>query len=288
MSEHIATPGTEYIIQINDDQTLTGLQWPVERPRAVIVLAHGINEHVGRYQHVAAALNAAGYSVFGVDHRGHGRSAPIRKRTSNIRRFDDFVDDYIAVINELRSTHNQPLVALGHSMGGLIAARAAFRAKNELAALVLSGPALKLPTTLGPLQIKLSLLLARIAPFLNVPTGGIDRLSRDPSVRQRLTEDPYWIPDPVKLGIVRQIYLLAEETRSRAGELTVPLLVMHGAADQITLPAGSAKFVANAKSPDKELVSWPEDQHEIFNELDQVAVLARLIEWLDDRFPTPA
>ena len=62
-------------------------------------------------------------------------------------------------------------------------------------------------------------------------------------------------------------------------------VVMHGAADTITMPSGSEEFVRNAKSPDKEFVSWPEDLHEIFNELDQDAVIARMIAWLDARFP---
>ncbi len=79
--------------------------------------------------------------------------------------------------------------------------------------------------------------------------------------------------------------LLSDATRARASEITLPLLVMHGGADRITMPEGSIEFVADAKSPDKEFVSWPEDQHEIFNELDREAVLARLTSWLNGRFP---
>ena len=86
----------------------------------------------------------------------------------------------------------------------------------------------------------------------------------------------------------RQLYLLSEETRSRASEIQVPLLVMHGGADPITDPDGSREFVANASSADKELVIWPDDLHEIFNELDQEAVIKRMIDWLNARFPRPA
>ncbi|MGH2555701.1 MAG: alpha/beta fold hydrolase, partial [Actinomycetota bacterium] len=48
--------------------------WPVAEAKAVVVITHGVAEHSGRYEHVAQALNAAGYSVFAYDHRGHGRS----------------------------------------------------------------------------------------------------------------------------------------------------------------------------------------------------------------------
>lgn len=269
------------------DADLRGLHWSIPGPRAVVALAHGINEHVGRYHHVAQALNAAGYSVVGVDHRGHGRSGVDGRRTSNIGRFDTFVDDYIALIDRLQADQWRPVVALGHSMGGLVVARAALRAQDRMAAVALTGPALKLPTPLGPFTLRLSLAFARLMPFLALPGGGADGLSRNPDIRAQFREDELCIQDRVRLGIARQLYLLSEETRRRAGEIHVPLLVMHGAADPITDPAGSREFVERAASVDKAFVLWPEDQHEIFNELDQEAVLARLTDWLDERFPPP-
>ena len=274
-------------VEVSSGQIRVGLQWMVSRPRAVVAIAHGIHEHIGRYRHVAATLNAAGYSVAGVDHLGHGRSAPAKMRTANIRRFDDFVDDYIAVIERLKSEHPEPLVALGHSMGGLVAARAALRVQDQLDALILSGPALMIPTDLSPWQLKIAVAIVRVAPFLKVPVGGIDGLSRDPGVRQRLLEDDMAMNQPVRLGMARQLLLLSEETRSRANELSLPLMVMHGSADQITVPAGSEEFVRNATSPNKEFVSWPGDMHEIFNELDQDAIIAGMIAWLDARIPAP-
>jgi lysophospholipase len=197
------------------------------------------------------------------------------------------VDDYIALIDRLRADQARPVVALGHSMGGLVVARATLRAQERLAAVVLTGPALKLPTPMGPLALRLSLAVARLMPFLALPGGGADGLSRNPEIRARFREDQLCIQDRVKIGIARQLYLLSEETRRRASEIRVPLLVMHGAADPITDPAGSREFVERAASTDKEFVLWPEDQHEIFNELDQVRVLQRLTDWLDDRFPPP-
>jgi acylglycerol lipase len=275
----------DYLLSVPGAE-LRGSRWSISEPRAVVAVAHGINEHIGRYAHVATALNAAGYSVVGVDHRGHGRSAAEGTRTSNIRRFDTFVDDYIVLIERLRTEQNRPVVALGHSMGGLVVARAALLAQERMAAMVLSGPALKLPMRFGPVRLRLSLALARVLPFMAMPAAEIDGLSSNPEVRARFLEDPLTIRNPVKLGIARQLYLLSEETRRRAGEIHVPLLVMHGEADPITDPAGSREFVANANSPDKEFVSWPGDQHEIFNEIDQDAVLRKLTEWLDQRFPS--
>ena len=54
--------------------TLHVREWEVDEPRGAVVLVHGYGEHIGRYEHVAAALNEAGWNVFGLDHTGHGRS----------------------------------------------------------------------------------------------------------------------------------------------------------------------------------------------------------------------
>lgn len=245
-----------------------------------MVIAHGINEHIGRYAHVAAALNRAGYSVVGVDHRGHGRSDGGKPRTSNVRRFDQFVDDYIAVNDVVLRESGGPVVVLGHSMGGLIAARAALRIQERLAGLILSGPALRIPTDLSGIALRVSLAVARLAPFLRAPGGESAALSRNPEVREAFARDDLCIQEPVRLGIARQLYLLSEETRRQASEIRLPLLVMHGAADVITDPTGSEAFVRDAQSSDKEYVSWPDDHHEIFNEMDAEIIIARMIAWL--------
>jgi alpha-beta hydrolase superfamily lysophospholipase len=276
---------TDYTVKRPDGYTLNGLGWFKPKSRGTVVIAHGINEHIGRYTHVAECLNDSGFSAVGVDHRGHGRSDAGKARTSNIRRFDTFVDDYIAVIEQVRSEREGPVIALGHSMGGLIAARALLRIQDDLDAAILSGPALKIPTDMSPLMLNLSLGLARVLPFLNAPAGDGDGLSRDPTVHAAFQDDIYCIQQPIKLGIARQIYLLAEETRAQASEVRLPLLVMHGAADRITSPDGSRQFVEEASSQDKEFVLWADDKHEIFNELDREAVLAKLVGWLQTRFP---
>lgn len=275
----------DYVVESEGGIRLVGSHWNVPHARTTIVIAHGINEHIGRYAELADDLNRAGYRVIGVDHRGHGRSDNGKRRTSNIRRFDDWVDDYLTVLDRVRSEFSGPVVALGHSLGGLVAARAALRGQEHLAALVLSGPALKIPTDLSRIRLRIALFLARLAPFISAPVGGSDGLSRDPSVRERFRGDPLCIQDPVKLGIARQLYLLSDETRARAAEIYLPLLVMHGGADTITEPAGSREFVHRASSADKTYIGWPDDQHEIFNELDRDQVIATMVDWLEVRFP---
>ena len=61
-------------IGTRDGLALHRRDWPSADARGTIVIVHGLGEHVGRYAHVAARLNASGWSVVGYDQRGHGAS----------------------------------------------------------------------------------------------------------------------------------------------------------------------------------------------------------------------
>ena len=207
--------------------------------------------------------------MIGYDHRGHGRSAADGKRSSNARRFESLVDDYLEALRQVRNETGRRPIALGHSMGGLIAARAAIRSQAVIEALILSGPALRIATEMSPARLRMALVLAKGFFFLDAPEGVTDGLSREPAVREAFRNDPLCINDPLRMGISGRLYAYAERTRMMAPSLILPLLVMHGEADMITDPSGSREFVEHAGSADKTLITWPEDQHEIFNELDQ-------------------
>ncbi len=267
---------------------LTGSAWRVASPRATVVIAHGVNEHLGRYGGVVEALTGAGFSVVGHDHRGHGRSDG---RRGHVDDFDDYARDLVALfVREREIAPDAQVIALGHSMGGLIAARAALLAQGEsaqdqLAALVLSSPALAIGGGMPEWQKRVFLVMGRYLGNLPTPPGKPGGLSRDPAVEEAFAADPLNNHAPTSLRLTRQIYLGGVDARARAGELRLPLLVMHGTADTLTDPAGSEAFVAGAGSADKTLKTWPDSVHEIFNDLDKVEVLAYLAGWLGARFP---
>src|SRR5919206_2010216 len=151
-------------------------RWPADDPKRLVVLVHGYGEHIGRYEHVAEALAARGSTVVGPDHVGHGRSAGER---ALVESFEPVVDDLHAVVQAERG--DLPVVMVGHSMGGLIAIRYAQRHREDLAGLVLSGPAVGLSPVIEG-------WLAAPEP----PSDPIDVavLSRDPAVGEAYAADP--------------------------------------------------------------------------------------------------
>src|SRR3954462_13064424 len=153
-----------------------GPRWTSGRPARLVVMVHGYGEHIGRYEHVAQALVARGCAVVGPDHVGHGRSDG---EPALVTDFEPIVDDVRAVVQAARG--ELPVVMVGHSMGGLIATRYAQRHREDLAGLVLTGPAVGL----GPV---IEGWLAAPEP----PSDPIDVavLSRDPAVGAAYAADP--------------------------------------------------------------------------------------------------
>lgn len=250
---------------------------------AVVVLVHGIGEHMGRYAHVCAALVERGYAVLALDHRGHGAS---EGRRGSIRYFDDFVDDLHLVVQRAAELHaGLPIFMLGHSLGGLIAVRYTLRHGDQLAGLVLSGPALHVGDDAPALLRKLSRVLAALAPNLPiVPVAkGTGLLSRDPAIDQAFRDDPLCYRGKVRARMGYEILRASADACARFAEIYVPLLIMHGAADRVTNPSGSAALYQAARSIDKTLKLWPDSRHEIFNELDKRDVLDYMLDWLDAR-----
>jgi alpha-beta hydrolase superfamily lysophospholipase len=73
------------------------------------------------------------------------------------------------------------------------------------------------------------------------------------------------------------------DVEARRGELTLPVLVMHGEGDVMTPAAGSRAFCEGVGSVDNTLRLYPELYHEIFNEPERDQVLGDLGDWLDAR-----
>jgi alpha-beta hydrolase superfamily lysophospholipase len=239
--------------------------WPIDDPARLVVLVHGYGEHIGRYQHVAAALNARGSAVVGPDHRGHGQSPG---EPALVEDFEPIVDDLRAVVQDARG--DLPVVMVGHSMGGLIATRYAQRFPEDLAGLVLSAPAIGLgPVLQGWLE--------------DPPSDPIDGavLSRDPAVGEAYAADPLVYHGGWKVPTLRAFIAADDAIAAGPGFGALPLLYVHGGDDQL-VPAGLAQpVVERLAGEDAELVVIDGARHEVFNETDQVETIGRVADFAE-------
>jgi alpha-beta hydrolase superfamily lysophospholipase len=270
-----------------DGLSLHVQHWPAPVPaRGSALLVHGLGEHVLRYEHVARHLNARGWNVLGHDHRGHGRSGGAK---GALNQGDDLLRDLGTVIDMVRAQHPGPLVLLGHSLGGLIAARFVAEGLDAspapwhrpVDALVLSSPALDAGMNAAQ---KLTLAIAGpLAPNLAVNNGLKPAwISRDPAVVQKYQADPL-VHDRITPRLARFIVDGGAMVLQHARRWTVPTLLMWAGSDRCVAPRGSAAFAAAAPREVLTFREFPALFHEIFNEPEQGEVFAALDTWLARR-----
>jgi len=267
-----------------DGDNLALQDWPLEPGvplRGVVLLVHGLGEHAGRYDHVARRLNDWGFAVRGYDQHGHGESGGRRGGLpSDTRLLDDLAD--IVDSTRARMAPTTPLILLGHSLGGLVAARFVSLALRPVQALVLSSPAFD--PGLNAVQKLLLAVLPKIAPNLRVGNGlDPSLLSHDPAVVAAYRADRL-VHDRISGRLARFMANSGPATLALAPAWTVPTLLLYAGADQLVNPAGSRAFAAAAPKAVVSSRCFVALYHELFNELQSAPVFAELKQWLDARF----
>lgn len=271
-------------------RTADGLDLPLTRgpvptgtPKGTVLIVHGLGEHAGRYARVMAHLAAQGWASLAHDQRGHGRAPGPR---GGMPAADSLLDDLGRVLAHVRTSHPGPLVLLGHSLGGLIAAR--FVAEGLSAqpaawwrpvdALVLSSPALD--PGMSAFQKLLLAIAAPLVPDLALGNGLKPAwVCSDPAVVAAYVADPL-VHDRVTPRLVRFIVDGGQLVAQRAPKWSVPTLLLYAGADRCVAPRGSDAFAAAAPAAWLEARRYDRMAHEIFNEPDQARPLADLSTWL--------
>lgn len=276
------------MMQTGSIQTADGIKLhtfealPSGKPKALIYLVHGIGEHTGRYAHVVAHFNAHGYAVFGHDHRYHGQSEG--EPRAGMTSFDAMVEDLKWQIETVNAAYaGLKLFVYAHSMGSLISTLTLSKYPNLASGFISTGSPLcvdgAIPAFLRPVFMGLS----KIAP--NLPLAPIDntKLSRDPKVMADYDSDPLNVRKPSTLAVAALFGRALPSARANLGNIKIPILILHGAIDTLTPPAGSQTLYDGVGSVDKTLKFYPNLLHEIHNEPEQGEVLSDVTSWLSTR-----
>jgi alpha-beta hydrolase superfamily lysophospholipase len=248
---------------------LSARTWANQDARYVALLCHGYGEHIGRYEHVADALVRHGAVVHGVDHIGHGRSAGERVVVGD---YEQVVDDFHGLATRTADPA-LPTVLIGHSTGGMIAARYGQRYAGELAALVLSGPVLgrwdTVPTLLA---------------FDEIPDTPIDpdTLSRDPAVGAAYAADPLVWHGKFARTTLEALAACLDRLRTE-GRLPddLPTLWVHGADDQLVPIDGTQEGIERLRGERFEERVFAGARHEVFHETNRDEVLVEVTGFVD-------
>ena len=255
-------------------------------PTGVVVLAHGLAEHAGRYRHVIERLCSLGLVVYAPDHRGHGRSGG--KRVT-LAQWSDFTDDLHTLFGIAADEYpNTRTFLLGHSMGGAIALSYALDHQADIDGLMLSGPAVVPSVGQPKALIAVGKILGRLVPAAPVLKLDPNLVSRDKNVVDAYVADPLGYHGSVSAGLAAAMLGVGDTFPARLPSLTIPVLLQHGTADGLADVSGSELIAERAGSDDLTLKKYDGLFHEVFNEPEKERVLDDLIAWLRPRVQTSA
>ena len=252
---------------------------PQGHPRGVVVLVHGLRDHSARYAAFAERLVSDGYAVYAFDLRGHGRSGGGRVWVDD---FEDYLRDLDQFVTEVRAAEpGVPLFLFGHSMGGAIVTLYTIERHPTLAGLVLSAPALAVGPEVTGFKRGATNFFSVIIPGLAVFSLDASGFSRDPAVRAADERDPLIEHGNGPARTASQLLHAIDRIQSHMSQIDVPVLALHGTADRITPPAGSAQLVARAHNPDRTLHTYPGVYHDLLHEPESAQITNDIVQWLN-------
>lgn len=274
-----------FTVRTPDGVDLLVRDWPLAAGatcRGSALIVHGVGEHSGRYEHVAACLTEMGLAVRCHDQRGFGQSGGpkglLPKEDALI--YDaKMIYDASAADAASRGDHMPPFL-IGHSMGGGVAARAVTGKWITPRGLVLSSPAIE--PLLTPVQRALALTANLVAPNLQRPHGiDPETLTHDPDVVAAIRRDPL-MHDRVTPRLVVSMINNGKRALGDAPMLRVPTLLLVAGDDKVVVANASRTFAERTPPGTCELHLYDGLFHEVFNERqpDRVRVFGDLRRWV--------
>lgn len=205
-----------------------------DQPKAVIVIVHGLAEHLNRYDYITDKLLEDNFSVYRYDQRGHGRSEGKRVYFDT---YTQIVDDAKSIFDLAKSENpNKRIFMIGHSMGGFTATLFGTKFPTSADGIVLSG-ALTRYTNLafGPSPLK-----EPVDTYLPNSLG--DGVCSDPLVVEAYEQDPL-VAKEISVGLINMLFDGIDYLKENASEFIAPTLIMHGLEDGLVSPNDSIQFL---------------------------------------------
>lgn len=270
----------DFQIKLRNGKILRGIiKSPGENIQAGIILVHGIGEHIVRYSHWVDRLLERGIGFAGVDLPGHGRSDGKRGHISSYSVTDEMLDFLIA---EFKKTFpGVPLYLYGHSLGGGIVLSYILRKKPSIKGAIVTSPWLRLSFEPDRIKLLLARTMSNLFPSMTQPSGlNVKFISHDQQVVDAYIADPL-NHNKISVGLFLSAVGAAKYSLEHAGDLEIPLLLMHGSDDKLTSPQGSRDFAAKTKMA--ELKIWDGGYHELHNEPFKNDVFSYLANWIEKK-----
>lgn len=252
---------------------------PQSAAKANLIIAHGLGEHSGRYQHVAHYFVEKEFAVFALDHQGHGQSGGKRGHVT-------LFSDYIADLEQFRQkvvemSPDKPTFLFGHSMGALIVLLYLMDYQDRVNAAVVSAPPVRVK--MGPPTVVKEFVtqVAKVSPSLTIKSGlKAEWVSRDQAVVDAYKEDALNHPQ-ISMSLFSGMYNGGKMVYEHADKITLPIFMLYGSDDVIIDGDMVHATFEKISSENKELYVFQGDYHEVHNEADQRDEFEKIWRWLE-------
>jgi alpha-beta hydrolase superfamily lysophospholipase len=268
----------DFNIKLSNGQVLRGMiQSPGEDVKAVIVMVHGIGEHIQRYAYWAELFRKERIAFTGVDLPGHGRSDGRRGNIKSYRLLEEMIN---IMIDSCRKTFpGIPVYLYGHSLGGGIVLDYILRVNPRISGAIVTSPWLRLAFEPPKVKVMMATAMKNLLPGLVQPSGlNVSHISHDEAVIENYKSDPL-VHDKISLSLFNCAMSAAKYSLEHAAELKIPTLIIHGSDDQINSYSGSREFAE--KSGKVQFRIWEGGYHELHNEVFKNEVFRYILSWMD-------
>lgn len=262
-----------------EGDNIHGQKWQTpDLPNAIVILVHGLGEHIDRYEHVASFFNQRKISVYGFDHRGHGKSSGKRGHIASTQ--DYFADiDYVIEL-AMKENPDTPIFLYGHSLGGNMVLNYSLKKKPVISGVICTSPGLAVGDPVPPLKLFLAKVLKVLLPSMTMENGlDVNNLSRDPLVVKNYQEDPL-VHSMISAKLAMDMIASGEWVTNHAAQISIPLLLMVGSEDHIINLEKVKEFAENVPKEFLTFKIFSDYYHELHNDYEKESVFNTIIEWL--------
>ncbi|MGB3420851.1 MAG: lysophospholipase [Dolichospermum sp.] len=249
--------------------------------RGILAIVHGLGGHSGLYKTIVECLLPREYAVYALDLRGHGRSSGQRGYINTWAEFRDDLQAFLKLIQQQQPGY--PIFLLGHSLGGVIALDYTLhyvKDQSTLAGVIGFSPSIgQVGVPLS--RVVLGKLFSRVWPRFSLHIGlDFSAGSRNQKILDSYTQDKLR-HTLATARLSTEFFATVDWIHTHAEKWQVPLLILHGGADRIALPAGSQMFYEKVNYPDKLRIEYPGAYHNLHDDINYFEVITDLVDWMN-------
>jgi alpha-beta hydrolase superfamily lysophospholipase len=267
----------EFNIKLSNRQILNGVVISAgENTKAMIIMVHGLGEHIQRYLSWAGLFKNEGIGFIGLDLPGHGRSQGRRGDIANYSLTNEMID--VLVENCRKTFPGCPLYIYGHSLGGGIVLEYLLKKNPKIKGAIVTSPWLRLTFQPPKSKLMLASVMKNILPWLVQSSGlNVNHISHDGVEVEKYKNDPL-VHGKISVRLFVSAMNAGDYSLKHASDLKIHTLLIHGKDDKLTSPLASMEFAGKTNMVDLKI--WEGGYHELHNEPFREEVFKYIMEWI--------